>query len=186
MFSVRAALAPTCLAATLALATGCGGGDSGTTAPSAPKATVTVTATPSPSPSPSVTKVSPTTATQYAAAINKAVKSASKVTTLTERNDSNDLLGRPNGYVSAAVLTDRGGDTSDPDPGVAYGATVEVFGSLAAAKRRSDYIQGILRDAPMLGTEYNYLHDKVLLRVSGELPPSVARKYQAAFDAASS
>jgi hypothetical protein len=106
------------------------------------------------------------------------------VTVLTEKTDSNNLLGRPNGYDSAAVITDKGGDTSDPDPGVAYGATVETFESRSAAIRRSDYIQGILKDAPMLGTEYNYLEGNVLLRVSGALPPSIAAKYKAAFTTA--
>ena len=109
------------------------------------------------------------------------MRSTKKVTVLTEKTDSNNLLGRPNGYVSAAVITDAGGDTSDSDPGVSYGATVEMFDSRSATVRRSDYIQGILKDAPMLGTEYDYVRGKVLLRVSGELPPSVAAKYRAAF-----
>ena len=69
---------------------------------------------------------------------------------------------------------------------MAYGATVEAFDSKSDAVRRSDYIQGILKDAPMLGTEYNYVRDNVLLRVSGELPPSIASKYKAAFTAAAS
>ncbi len=156
----------------------CGGADQSAT-PSPPAATITVTATPSPGATP--TKIALTTAGQYAHAIAKNVPSAKKVTVLTEKTDSNNLLGRPNGYTSAAVITDRGGDTSDPDPGVSDGATVETFDSESDAVRRSDYIQGILRDAPMLGTEYDYVQGNVLLRVSGELPPSVAAKYKAAF-----
>ena len=62
------------------------------------------------------------------------------------------MARRPNGYTSAAVVTDKGGDTSDPDPGVAYGATVEMFGSQSDAVRRSDSIQGLLKDSPILGS----------------------------------
>jgi hypothetical protein len=32
-----------------------------------------------------------------------------------------------------------------------------------------DYIQGILKDSPMLGTEYDYLRGGLLLRVDGAL-----------------
>jgi hypothetical protein len=126
------------------------------------------------------------TAGEYAHAIAKQVRSTKRVTVLTEKTDANNLLGRPNGYVSAAVITDAGGDTSDSDPGVAYGATVEMFDSKPSAVRRSDYIQGILEDAPMLGTEYDYVRGKVLLRISGELPPSIAAEYKAAFTKADS
>jgi hypothetical protein len=167
----------------------CGAKDQSATPPP-PAATVTVTATPSPtaalSPSATPTAAALTTAGQYARVIAKNVPSAKKVTVLNEKTDSNNLLGRPNGYNSAAVITDTGGDTSDPDAGVAYGATVEAFDSKSDAVRRSDYIQGILKDAPMLGTEYNYVRDNVLLRVSGELPSSIASKYKAAFTAAAS
>jgi hypothetical protein len=182
MFSVRTPLTSACCVAVLALGTaGCGSGDRDA---SAPAPTVTVTATPSASASASSTPAQAelTTATAYARAINKQVGSVTKVTTLTETNDPNNLIGRPNGYVSAAVITDKQGDSSDPEPGVAYGATVEMFGTKAEASRRSAYIQGLLKDSPMLGTEYDYTQGKVLLRVSGELRPSVAMKYQAAFE----
>lgn len=182
MFSVRVPLTSACCVATLALvATGCGSGEGKA---SAPAPTVTVTASPSASVSATPAQVQLTTATAYAKAIKKQVGSATKVTTLTEDNDTNNLIGRPNGYVSAAVITDKEGDSSDPEPGVAYGATVEMFGTKSEAARRSAYIQGLLEDSPMLGTEYNYTQGKVLLRVSGELRPSVAKKYQAAFEAA--
>ena len=180
--SARVAVLAILCAATLATSA-CGAEDQSAT-PAPPAATVTVTATPSPSATP--TKVEPTTAGRYAKAIAGNVPSAMKVTVLTEKTDSNNLLGRPNGYISAAVISDKGGDTSDPDPGVAYGATVEMFDSESGAARRSDYIQGILKDAPMLGTEYDYIQGNALLRVSGELPPSVAAKYKAAFTKAAS
>lgn len=183
MFSIRTTLVPASLVCAMAAATaGCGGGaaDNPGSAP-----TVIVTASPSTSattsPTPETDQL--TTATQYAKAIRRKVGSATEVTTITEATDANNLLGRPNGYTSAAVITDTGGDVSDPAPGVAYGATVEVFTTEAEARRRSDYIQGLLRDSPMLGTEYNYATGGVLLRVSGTLPPSAAKKYESAFNA---
>lgn len=110
-----------------------------------------------------------------------AVSSVQQVTVITEDNDPNDLIGRPNGYASAAVLSDEGGNSSDPLPGVDWGATVEVFEDEASAQRRSDYIQGILEENPMFGTEYNYVNGIALLRVSGELVPSVAAQYESSF-----
>ena len=89
----------------------CGAKDQSATPPP-PAATVTVTATPSPtaalSPSATSTAAALTTAGQYARVIAKNVPSAKKVTVLNEKTDSNDLLGRPNGYNSAAVITDTG------------------------------------------------------------------------------
>jgi hypothetical protein len=102
-----------------------------------------------------------------------------KVVTITEDNDPNDKIGRPNGYTSAAVLYDR--TLSCPDPGVACGASIEVWPSTADAKARSDYIQRALKDNPMLGTEYNYLRGPALFRVFGEIKPTAAKTLEAAF-----
>ncbi|MGY2873829.1 hypothetical protein ACVW00_001019 [Marmoricola sp. URHA0025 HA25] len=113
--------------------------------------------------------------------LKEQVKAVRRVTVINEDNDSNNLIGRPGGYTSAAVLTDKEGDTSDSEPGVAWGATVEVFPTQADAQKRKDYIQGILAGSPMLGTEYDYVADGALLRVSGELKPSRAKEYEAAF-----
>ena len=117
----------------------------------------------------------------FAKAVADEVGSVKKVMVITEDNDPNDLIGRPGGYLSAAVIHDQGGDQSDPEPGVAYGATIEVFEDESAAQDRSDYIQNILKDSPMLGTEYNYVNGAALLRVSGEIKPSVASQYETAF-----
>ena len=45
-----------------------------------------------------------------------------------------------------------------------------------------DYIQRILKDSPMLGSEYDYLRGSLLLRVDGALKPSAAAAYETAFD----
>ena len=46
---------------------------------------------------------------------------------------------------------------------------------------RAAFIQKALTDMPALGTEYDYIRGSALLRVSGEVKPSVATKYNAAF-----
>ena len=58
---------------------------------------------------------------------------------------------------------------------------VEVWPTAADAQRRSDYIQGILKDSPVLGTEYDTLNGAALLRIDGKVKPSVAKNYAAKF-----
>ncbi|WP_218220433.1 hypothetical protein [Nesterenkonia sp. Act20] len=124
----------------------------------------------------------PETATEVAEAVTEAVGSATEVTEVTEDNDPNDLIGRPNGYTGAAVIADEGGEPSE-DLGVDTGATVEQWGSESDAQARSDYIQEIQKEGGgILGSEWNYLHGEFLLRVSGELKPSTADEYEAAFN----
>jgi hypothetical protein len=173
------------LSAVLAAVTlvGCGGGVEEASDPG-PSASPSATEEPADEPSePAAEEPSPD-AEVFARAVTDEVASAKKVTVITEDNDPNNLIGRPGGYLSAAVIHDEDGDQSDPEPGVEYGATVEVFEDETAAQDRSDYIQGILKDNPMLGTEYNYLNGAALLRVSGDIKPSVASQYEDAFMAA--
>lgn len=102
---------------------------------------------------------------------------------VTEKTDSNKLLGRPNGYTSAAVLADRDADqcTSALD-GIDCGVVVEVWPDAQAVTSRVAYIQGILKNAPALGSEFDYPSGAALLRVNGKVvEPSVARSYEAAW-----
>lgn len=125
----------------------------------------------------------PPEAAAIAGAVAQAVASADGVTALTNNNDP-DRIGRPPGSTSAAVISDSGGDRSDPEPSVSWGAAVEVFETAEQAQARSDYIQGIIDDAPILGREYLTVSGTAVLRVSGELSPRVAAAYEAAFLAA--
>lgn len=167
-------LSVTTLTAALLL-TGCGSGDeSAGAASSDPSASA--------SPSASEQAQSPETAAAVAESVTEAVDSATDVTEITEDNDPNDLIGRPNGYSAAAVITDEGGE-SGQDLGIDTGATVEQWGSESDAQGRSDYIQEIQKEGDgLLGSEWNYVHEEFLLRVSGELTPSVADEYEAAFN----
>ncbi len=115
-----------------------------------------------------------------AESVAQRIKAAVDVTavTITEDNDPNDLIGRPNGYVEAVVLKDH--RTPCEELGVECGATVEEWPNAAAAEERSSYIQSIQKESPALGSEYHYLDGAVLVRVWGDLKPSEAAEYEMA------
>ena len=98
---------------------------------------------------------------------------------ITEDNDPNDLIGRPNGYVAAVVLKDPRAECAD-GIGIECGATVEEWPDADAAEARADYISTLQADSPFLGSEYHYLVGPVLVRVTGELKPSEAEEYESA------
>jgi Na+/H+ antiporter NhaA len=57
-----------------------------------------------------------------------------------------------------------------------------IFG-VALAMRPARVITKSLKDLPILGSEYHYLHGRVLVRITGKIKPSVAAKFQAAVTA---
>jgi hypothetical protein len=118
-------------------------------------------------------------ATQLADELKGSSKTATKVVTITEDNDPNNLIGRPNGYDSAAVIYDAGGSCDDVSSDC--GLVIEVFSDEASAKSRGEYIQGILKGSPALGSEWDYVKGNALLRVSGKLSPSTNTTYAEAF-----
>lgn len=116
-------------------------------------------------------------ANESAAAIQSAVDSVTKTEDLTEDTDSNDLLGRPDGYSAATVLYDSRAECLS-GPGVDCGAVVEQWPDGDAAQERADYIKAI---GTPLANEYDYVSGALILRVSGTLKPSEAQEYEAAF-----
>jgi hypothetical protein len=124
-----------------------------------------------------------------AATLAKALQAASgghikSLWTYTEDTDPNNLIGRPGGYTSATFAYDNRVPDCKAKPESMCGAQVEQFANEADAKRRLDYIAGIYKAAPILGTEYLTVEGSTLLRVTGELKPAVNRAYVAAFKAA--
>lgn len=137
------------------------------------------------------TKAGPKTAAQIADVMAANLPSVVKHEDLTEDTDTNDLLGRPNGYTSATVLFDKAGDCLNGNgassefadgPGVSCGATIEVFATDAKAKARSEYLANFADTG--LANEYDTLLGTAFLRVDGAVKPSVAEQYAAQFTAA--
>lgn len=60
---------------------------------------------------------------------------------------------------------------------------IEQWPDQRSAQERSDYIQSMLREMPMLGQEWNTVKEGLLLRVDGDLKPSEAKAYEMAFEA---
>lgn len=118
-------------------------------------------------------------ATEVAEELKDASQTATKVVTVTEENDPNNLIGRPNGYDSAAIIYDSG--VSCDELGSECGVVIEVFADESSAESRGEYIQGILKEAPVLGAEWDYVKGSIVLRVSGELKPSTNGTYADAF-----
>lgn len=118
-------------------------------------------------------------ATRLAEQTQTKVSSVTKVVTITENNDPNNLIGRPNGYVSAAVLYDK--SVSCTQVGTDCGAMIEVWPDEAAAQARSKYIQESIKSMPMLGQEYHSIKGSALLRVDGNVKPSIASTYSGTF-----
>lgn len=105
------------------------------------------------------------------------------VTVWTAETDPNRLLGRTGGYTSAATIVDPRVECTEP--ATSCGATIEVYPTADKALARSEYIQSILGNGGVLGTEYHYFSGTALLRVTGELTPDQAKEYASKFEAAS-
>ena len=111
------------------------------------------------------------------------VASAKLVKVYTEDDDPNKLLGRPSGYTSKIAFSDsripkKDTEYTDSDA-IERGGSIEVYSDADGAKQRADYIQAIGKSSN-LANEYDYLKGPVLLRVTGNLPPSKANDYQSA------
>jgi len=156
----------------------CGGSK---TAVSTGAPTTTVATSPTVSPS---STVAPLTAAAMVAKLKAAGLPIGTVIVYTAASDPNHLLGRPNGYISAAMFTDKrlkGSEVAGLDKtNLGRGGKVEVFADAGGAKARMKYIQSCLKSMPILGSEYDYVVGTALLRVSGLLTPTQAKAYQAA------
>ncbi|AJF70443.1 hypothetical protein [Streptomyces vietnamensis] len=102
---------------------------------------------------------------------------------VTEDNDPNKLLGRPNQYTSKITFTDsriKAEDVAGTEKGsVGLGGAIEVFPTAADAQARADYIQSVTKGMPML-LEYDYVSGTMLVRVSHYLTPTQAADYKTA------
>lgn len=112
-----------------------------------------------------------------------AIDSVKLVKSYTEDDDPNKLLGRPNGYTSKVAFSDsriskKDTEYADKDA-IERGGSVEVYPDAEGAQRRKDYIQTISKETG-LASEYDYLKGGILVRVTGNLPPTKAKEYERA------
>jgi len=122
------------------------------------------------------------TLSSAAASIRAAVPEVTELVGLTADNDTNHLIGRPNGSVAATVLVDsRLPPCSTSEPGVDCDATVEQWPDIEAAQSRADYIQKMRESMPMLGQEWTTVRGNLLLPVTGNLKPAAAKDDEAVF-----
>lgn len=133
----------------------------------------------------SATATQPLTATTAFNKIASTVKDAELSGTVTEANDPDHLLGRPNQYTSKVTFSDsriKASDVEGTSKGdVSRGGEIEVFADPAAATARATYIQTVTKALPALA-EYDYVHGTVVVRVSHYLTPTQAAAYKTATD----
>lgn len=160
------------LTATLALCVACGAAEQKQSNSSGTSATGTTAI--------EAVQPAPATAQSVAESIKATIPEVAELIEITEDNDPNDLIGRPNGYVAASILVDSRLPRCT-DLGTDCGVMIEQWPDQAAAQNRADYIQSMLKSMPMLGQEWNTVNGGLLLRVAGELKPSEAKAYETAF-----
>lgn len=108
---------------------------------------------------------------------------ATQMVAQTESSDPNGFLGRPGKYTERVSFDIPGGDASAAVGETGRGGVIELWLSQSGAQVRANYIQSALKDNGMLGSEYDYVHGPVLVRITGNVPPSVAESFQAALAA---
>lgn len=113
-------------------------------------------------------------ANQIADELAAEISHVSGVVYIDENNDPNSLIGRPNGYVSAAVIQDVRYFESGDELGVANGVTIEVFDNEAIAKERAEKLRSV-------AGQYAELIGKVILRADTLMKPSEFDEYKEAF-----
>ncbi|HMA35114.1 MAG TPA: hypothetical protein VKY74_11635 [Chloroflexia bacterium] len=119
-----------------------------------------------------------------AAAIVAALKGAGlpvgRSVLYTLETDPNQLLGRPNGYLSKDTFHDTRLPLGAASPvSVASGGSVEVFADPAGAQGRADYFTNLAKQTAVL-SEYDYVQGPVLLRLARALKPAQRAEYQSA------
>lgn len=171
------------LAGLLATTSACGGsgGGQGSTEQVAPAPSESSPATNIPTP-----VEEPITGAEVVEALATAGLPATLTIDYDETTDPNKQLGRPNGYVDKVAFADAPITPEaviDSTAGsVELGGGLEVFSSQQGAQTRAHYIQSVTAGSPAL-TEYGYVKEGVLLRLSQQLTPTQAAAYEAALQA---
>lgn len=103
----------------------------------------------------------------------------SKIIVYTEENDVNELLGRPNQYISKINFADSRKDQVDIENNP-VGGSIEVFNNNEDAEARKKHVEDIIKATGMFN-QYIYIENNVLLRIDGALTPEQAKEYEDGF-----
>ena len=97
----------------------------------------------------------------------------------TEKTDENNLLGRPNQYISKTNFADttvvQGDDKTEPT-----GGSVEIFKNAADLNTRKTYLESVFKSFPLFA-QYLVVNGNYLLRIDHAVTPENAKKYEVAF-----
>lgn len=103
----------------------------------------------------------------------------SSIQVFSEKDDPNELLGRPGQYITKANFADsriQDEDLNINGISVTDGGSIETFSNKEDATRRYKYISELAKTS--LFSEYDFLINTVLLRVSRHFTPDEAEKYK--------
>lgn len=89
------------------------------------------------------------------------------------------LPGAPTDYDTGWLFHDARLDCPPQERSVSCGAVLEVWGTEADAKARSEYLQALANPTPQ-DLEWHFLEGQLLLRVAGEVKKKEAEEYAAA------
>jgi hypothetical protein len=137
-------------------------------------------------------QVTESSAHELATAITAAVPTAFQVCDYTPDFESNNLLGRSNGYLAASVIIDAGASancrcnrSNTTVPSTCCGAVIEEWPDVPAAQRRADYLTRVQEGLPFLAAGRTARVNNLLLRLSDQLESDIADAYETAFRSAS-
>lgn len=97
-----------------------------------------------------------------------------------EETDLNNLLGRPNQYISKVQFADNRLDQTYVKENDAKGGTIEVFNNKEDLESRKKYIESISSQASIF-SQYIYSKGYALLRLESDLTPEQAKEYENLF-----
>lgn len=120
----------------------------------------------------------PKTASELTEALKNAGLPIDNIIVYDEKSDVNELLGRPNQYISKVNFADTTVEQTDKENPI--GGTIETFNNAADLKSRKDYIEKVTKDSPLL-EQYIYVNGNYLLRVDSGVTPEDAKKYESEF-----
>lgn len=112
-----------------------------------------------------------------------------KIVVYTQETDLNNLLGRPNQYISKIIFEDvrleqvntNNEFLTEEERNEPTGGTIEVFNNKTDMEKRKSYIETISNSASMFN-QYIYANDYAILRLENELTPTQAQEYERVFN----